>query len=286
MKRIIVAVPHSHTWLWTQICLTGLGRFPPKAEGFECKTILVDNSWEWSPSILGVVDTKLNEVASIVRNDAPLKLHGSALDSVLRWFECDYLMALETDVLALREGWLQWFVDQMAPDAYAVGALREDGDKWLSVSCTLYNASVLRTMDQPFAEKRGDEWWEPGKWITYQCRAKGIPEVICPSRLTGRHNALPLGTDYGPGQIVHLWAGSRASEPLRIPLEGDRFVIDNAEFLLRREARYWLDTVDADMRTHTLDMIRRCGFHKAPGERERKAAEFVRDCYRKEGLEL
>lgn len=134
MKKLIVAIPHSHTWFWTRTCLASLERNPPKAEHMEVQIVVVDNS-PWSPAARGL---------KTIPNYKSNKFHASALDCVVESYDFDYLMAFETDVLALRPTWLQWFVDQMRPSDYAVGHWHHE--QFINPSCTLYRGDVLRDM--------------------------------------------------------------------------------------------------------------------------------------------
>lgn len=145
MKRIIVAIPHSHTWFWTQTCLASLVRNPPKAEGYDVKIVIVNNS-PWSPAIEGALlfATQLN--ADVFVNPKSNKFHASALDAVVERYDCDLFMALETDVLALRPTWLQWFVSQMKCHDFAVGHWHHE--QFVNPSCTLYDGEVLRAMSE------------------------------------------------------------------------------------------------------------------------------------------
>lgn len=143
-ERIVVAIPHSHSWLWSQTCLASLQRNPPRAEGFNVEIVVVDNS-PWSPAIRGITDTSLGSGVKVIPNHKSNKFHASALDCVVEDYDFDYLMALETDVLALRPTWLQWFVDQMRPDDFAVGMWHHE--QFVNPSCTLYRGNVLRDMD-------------------------------------------------------------------------------------------------------------------------------------------
>lgn len=142
--KIVVAIPHSHSWFWVQTCVAALKRNPPVAKGFDVEIVVVDNS-PWSPAIKGISETPLGKGLTIVSNGKSNKFHASALDWVVEKFDFDYLMALETDVLALRPTWLQWFVDQIQPTTYfAVGHWHHE--KFINPSCTLYRGSVLREM--------------------------------------------------------------------------------------------------------------------------------------------
>lgn len=163
MKKIVVAIPHSHTWFWSQTCVASLLRNPPVAEGYEIQMVVVDNS-PWSPAIKGITDTWFGRSISLRKNPIYVaentkanKFHASALDYVVERYDFDYLMALETDVLALRSTWLQWFVDQMRDTDFAVGHWHHEN--FVNPSCTLYRGSVLRVM---------------AKW----CRANPEPDLL------------------------------------------------------------------------------------------------------------
>lgn len=148
MKKVVVAIPHSHSWFWTQTCIASLVRNPPKAEGCEVEIVVVDNS-PWSPAIRGIANTGLaqNPLTGHIQflpNFKSNKFHASALDCVVEDYEFDYLMALETDVLALRPTWLQWFVDQMRETDFAVGMWHHE--QFINPSCTLYRGDALRDM--------------------------------------------------------------------------------------------------------------------------------------------
>ncbi len=149
MKKIIVAIPHSHTWFWTQTCIASLLHYPPRAENCEVYVVVVDNS-PWSPSLRGITDTqwlgnhrlKLN--LNVYLNHKSNKFHATALDCVVEEFEFDFLMALETDVMVLKPTWLQWFMNQMHINDFAVGAWHHE--QFINPSCTLYRGEVLRRM--------------------------------------------------------------------------------------------------------------------------------------------
>lgn len=148
MKKLVVVIPHSHTWFWTATCIASLVRNPPKADGVSVSVIVVDNS-PWSPAIRGIPPllellAKHVDNVSIIPNMKSNKFHASALDSVVEKESFDYFMALETDVLALRPTWLQWFLDQLAPSDYAVGHWHHEN--FINPSCTLYRGEILREM--------------------------------------------------------------------------------------------------------------------------------------------
>src|SRR5678815_5217510 len=142
-KKIVVAIPHSHSWFWTQTCVASLQRNPPVADGYDVKVLVVDNS-PWSPAIKGITETALGRGVHVVPNHKSNKFHASALDCIVEVMNFDYLMALETDVMLLRAEWLQWFLGQMRHTDYAVGMWHHE--QFVNPSCTLYRASVLFDM--------------------------------------------------------------------------------------------------------------------------------------------
>lgn len=143
MKKIVCVIPHSHAWFWLQTCVSSLQRNPPCAKDYNVEIVVVDNS-PWSPAIRGISDTSLGSAVTIVPNTKSNKFHASALDCVIDSFDFDLFMALETDVLALRPDWLQWFVDQLRESDFAVGHWHHE--QFVNPSCTLYRGSVLRDM--------------------------------------------------------------------------------------------------------------------------------------------
>jgi hypothetical protein len=224
-------------FFWTQTCIASLLRNPPRAEGFEVEIVVVDNS-PWSPAIRGIIETQFqygfeNHVQDvelgIIPNHKSNKFHASALDCVVEKFDFDYLMSWETDVLALRPGWLQWFVDQMRPTDYAVGHWHHE--QFINPSCTLYRGDVVRemakwckanpeptllrwgpdfTLVQDLAEKKPErdyqDWFDSNvEWIIGPFADKrGWPAG---TRLKEKPSGQEKGVSwYEPGQMLHHWA--------------------------------------------------------------------------------
>lgn len=235
MKKIVVAIPHSHTWLWTQTCIASLVRNPLRADGYGVEMVVVDNS-PWSPAIKGVTCTNLAEYSNyrtrkveVIQNHKSNKFHASALDCVVEDYDFDLLMALETDVMALRPGWLQWFVDQMKDTDYAVGMWHHE--QFVNPSCTLYRGDVLRDMaawcrgnkepnllrwgplfgkSQPIHERQPErdylDWYgEQIEWIAGPFAEKrGWPAgTVLKESPSGQNKGVSW---YEPGQQLHHWA--------------------------------------------------------------------------------
>ncbi len=229
MKKIIVAIPHSHTWLWSQTCVACLQRNPPKADGYEVGIVVVDNS-PWSPAIKGISQTVLGFGVHITQNNKTNRFHASALDSIVERMDFDLLMALETDVMVLRPTWLQWFVDQLRPTDYAVGMWHHES--FINPSCTLYRGDVLRAMakwcktdapqdelrwgenfsntapldnnlplnENPAAVLQGIKNWVSGPFA----EKRGFNEgTVLKEKPSGQ---MKSGGWYEPGQQLHHWA--------------------------------------------------------------------------------
>ncbi len=269
MGKIIVAIPHSHTWFWTQVCVASLMRNPPVAEGFEVGVVVVDNS-PWSPAIRGVIELhpylKLWTIPNIKSN----KFHASALDYIVESYDFDYLMALEPDVLALRPTWLQWFVDQMRPTDYAVGHWHHE--QFINPSCTLYRGDALRKMMKWCKESAPQDELRWGHEFNKTAPLdnnipKGHPAVNdMLSWIAGpfaEKRGFPAGTIlkeqpsgqekgpgwYEPGQMLHHWAVNEGytyticpTQTTKVPAStgGERPVhtLYGVHFGLGREATY------------------------------------------------
>ncbi len=356
MKKICIAIPASHAWLWPQTCISSLLRYPPKAEGFEVQIVVVDNSWNWSPSIRGITETRLGDGVTIHNNTKLNKFHASALDDVIEHFEFDYLMALETDVVALHKDWLQWFVTMIEDGGrFAVGHWHHES--FVNPSCTIYRGDVLREMNAwckantseeqrwgdnfeksmklnpgdlgwvngPFADKRGWPeghrnalepsgkskgfgWYEPGQMLFHWATDRGYPYMVCntshtevsgaPAQTIYGQNQPDLATDqlelhqlWERGYTAHLWGGTRALDIIKHSVS-DQFVLKQTPIWLRREARFWLEAVDADVREKTIELIKTHGWHTqslgGPGgvERDAEAARYVNSIYREAGIPI
>lgn len=235
MKKVVVCVPHSHGWLYPQVSVSSLLKFPPLASGVESQIVVVDNGVGWSPAIRGITDTRLGEKVTVFDNPKGNKFHASALDAVIEHFDFDYLMAWETDVVALKHGWLQWFMDNLrdggfdegqTPPDYAASAWHHE--QFCNPSCTLYRREVLdRMMDfcknhpDPYTLRWGDRFSLTAPLdnnISDQRAAESVREWICGPFAEKR--GWPEGTVlkeppsgqfkgpswYEPGQQLHHWA--------------------------------------------------------------------------------
>lgn len=328
MKRVVIAIPMSHGWLWPQTCISALKRYPPSANDCECKIVVVNNAADWSDSSRGITDTRLGDGIEVIDNPSPYpgKCHGAALDTVIKGYEFDYLFALETDTVVLRHGWLAWFMDQLEPDSFAAGHWHIE--QFINPACTLYRGEALRAMLDwsqqnmsatlrwgpnfentaectdchpenlrgPFNERRG--WprgtvfretptgqmkgpghYEPGQALYHWARSDGwdyraVPTATAFKALHWPYQTLygedqPFSREYELGELAnagtayacHFWLGTGGLNILKHPITAhDRRYM---EYGLAREARFWLQGVDADVREQTIALIRKHGWHTA-----------------------
>lgn len=161
--------------------------------------------------------------------------------------------------------------------------------------------------EQPSGQMKSGGWYEPGQQLHHWAVEAGYTYTVCPSLTTKRAgDDLPLQTLYGasmpdPGRqleavemfgnafTAHLWGGTRALDILKHPVTC-QFVKANTPMWLAREARFWRHVVPPEIQEQTLDLIRKYGWHyRGQGsdhvsDRDREAAEFVRECYEAGGV--
>lgn len=218
MPRIVVAITHSYTWFWTQACLAALKRTLAEgaADGFGVEIVVVDNSWENSPSIYGVTKTRLGEGVRVVENKV-LHSHSVAIDIAFKssW-PMDYFVPIDSDCIVMRPSWLTEFLSRLRPTDYGIGALHSE----LGVCCSfaLYNAQAVKRMADASAANPDRHF----RWGDGFALSEPIPdghEEILKGPFSDRRG-WPPGTVlrerpagltrgpgwYEPGQMFHFWA--------------------------------------------------------------------------------
>lgn len=212
--KIIIAAAHSHTWFLTQTFITNLKAYTD----FDSvsSVVLVDNSWRWSPSILGISSTRLGDGIRLVQNRYPSKLHSSALDMVVEDLDADYLVTLETDCVLLQPDWLPKLVASIADSDYAAGAWHHE--LFINPSIAIYRMSALkRMMKWCRANKSNRCYWGDRFTNESELYYEELVECIGPfqdRRGWTRGTILkeqPTGQmkgpgHYEPGQMLYHWA--------------------------------------------------------------------------------
>lgn len=215
--KVVVAIPHSGSWFLTQICLQSLRNCPPMLNGVKAKIVVIDNSWDTSPSIRGVTDTMLDKDVWVYQNPRKTRTHGGALDLVVELENPDLLVTLETDVTATNPGWLEAFVMRMRSTDFVVGGWHEV-EKFANPSCAVYRGSVLQEMAAWSAKNDSTLL----RWGLNFEKANAMPEQEWLDRTSpfGERRGWPFGAQlkvpprmqeggpgwYEPGQQLFHWA--------------------------------------------------------------------------------
>jgi hypothetical protein len=94
---------------------------------------------------------------------------------------------------------------------------------------------------------------------------------------------------FGNAETVHLWGGTRALDIIKHDVTCE-FVKRNTPIWLAREARFWKHVVPPDVQAQTLELIRELGWHITGqgsdhvSDRDRAAAQYVKECYEAGGV--
>ena len=164
--KVIIAIPIAHTWLFNDICLSQLIKFDPGMS--DIRVVIVSNSYEWCPSIENMINLSARDdlpfPIEVVKNDRASKWHGTALDYVVEYYDCDYLFTMEPDVLVLSDDWLLWFMHQIGEEKekpnFSVGHWHGEG--FINPSATLYRMQILKDSLSVFrANQDPNMYWGP-----------------------------------------------------------------------------------------------------------------------------
>jgi hypothetical protein len=352
--RIVVAITHAMTWFWTQACVSALKRHltPAITDAYDVEIVMVDNSWDNSPSIYGITKTRLGEGIRIINNHQVSFCHSAAMDIAFKQsWPMDYFIPIDNDCIILKPNWFNEFMSRLRPTDYAVGGWHHQ--QWVYPSFAVYRGAPLKAMadasaankeyiyrwgDQfnqtapfdegheelvsgPFSERRG--WpagtvlketptgqlkgpghYEPGQQFHHWAVQAGYTYSTCPARtIRDDYRNIPLGTFYGVEQdspmgydesrdacwAMHMWAGTRALDMInkRGGDLNDHAIISNVDFWLEREGGWWLNQVDADVRTATLALIKQYGWTIQPRPDGRPDSEIrIKRWYQEGGVKF
>ena len=145
--KITIAIPHSNTWFLTQTCIAALKKHltPEYTDRFDFEIIIIDNSWDNSPSIYGITKTRLGEGVKVINNNAVSYCHSAALDQAFKasW-PMKYFIPMDSDVIIRKPNWLDEFLTRLMPTDYAVGDWHQH--EWVYPSFALYRGEVIKAM--------------------------------------------------------------------------------------------------------------------------------------------
>jgi hypothetical protein len=151
MKAVTCVIPHAYTVRWTQITVQSLLQHRNDAD---MDILIVDNSPIGNPSIRGITETPYGEKVRVVPSkDLVNTGHQLALDHAIDLVDTPWFLSWETDVRAMRDGWLDWMLSHVKDDFVAMAgwywdAGFEDGRHYISPAGALYRTSVLKSLKE------------------------------------------------------------------------------------------------------------------------------------------
>jgi len=149
MSFATVIIPHWRSPRWIQICLSSLQACKNNTP-FE--TWVVDNSP--GHDSIKAIDNRLSENVKIVTIPIEeMRTPALALDWAIDEIQTPWLFAAETDIRFMRDGWLDWYKNQMPDEHIAMigwywqlAPFEHDTRHYIAPSATLYNNEVLKIL--------------------------------------------------------------------------------------------------------------------------------------------
>ena len=148
-KKVTIVIPHGHTWKWTQVVVSS---FKKTKNNVDYDIMIVNNS-SWHNSIRGITETKLGEGVKVVDNWKPNRFHASALDCAIELIDTEYIFTAETDIMACKDGWLDWYLSFLEGEQknVAVGYYWDEGGyvhNYINPSATLYRTKPVQEFNK------------------------------------------------------------------------------------------------------------------------------------------
>jgi len=144
----------------------------------------------------------------------------------------------------------------------------------------------------PTGQLRGPGWYEPAQQLHHWAVENGYGFIVANTiHEIDSERQIPIGTFYTDSTIeeantVHLWGGTRALDILKHPVS-DPTVLNNFEYWLEREARYWKMVVDPKIQAETIELIKKHGwYNRDMTERGAQAVRQIHAAYAKGGVSI
>jgi glycosyltransferase involved in cell wall biosynthesis len=125
---VTIVIPNWNTGPLLRICLASLGRFTRTPH----RVVVVDNASDDASRVTAEGAAEQGLIDLITREDAKNEGapdHGAALDAGLAATKTPFLLTLDSDAWARREGWLTSFVEALGDKASHAGARKFPGGK-------------------------------------------------------------------------------------------------------------------------------------------------------------
>lgn len=162
--KVAIAMTHGHTAKWLQIVINSLKERKNQVEN----DIYVACSWPNHPSIKAITKNDLGDNVTLVECKKRLHSHATGLEDILDLIAdkgYKYFFTMETDCRAMKDGWLDWYVNFLEQDQNAgiAGFFWHEGDHHFNInpSATLYRMDMLLKYHKEVYANDEDIFWHP-----------------------------------------------------------------------------------------------------------------------------
>jgi len=232
MKKVAVALTHGHVAKWSQTSIYSI-KSKKNENPFD---IYVANSWPGHCSLKAITGTELGDGVTIIDCVRRKHSHAVGLDEILDLVhdKYEYLFTMETDCMAMKDGWLDWFLSFMRPEVGIAGFYWDEGRNHqnINASGTMYRMKMLwdyqqevrankdRVLYHPSGDKSCDE---PGQdssipdTVGVFSETRGIKNPT-PEQRQYIERGVPQAAWFEPGQWLYCRLQGEWQET-RVPVE-------------------------------------------------------------------
>jgi len=163
-NKVAVCMTHGHTAKWLQVVMNSM----KERRNETPNDVYVACSWPNHPSIKAISETELGEGVTLVECKKRLHSHATGLEEILDVIAnkgYKYMFCTETDCRAMKDGWLDWFVNFLEQDEKLgiAGFFWHEGSNHFNInpSGTLYGMDMLLQYHKEVYENDEDIFWHP-----------------------------------------------------------------------------------------------------------------------------
>jgi hypothetical protein len=164
MSRVAIALSHGHAAKWLQVIVNSLKTMDNDTDA----DIYVAATWPGHPSIKAITETSLGDNVTLMDCVRRKTSHATGLDEILELIwdkDYEFMFACETDCLACKPGWLDWYVQFMdgKPNVGMAGFFWQEGTNHYNInpSATLYRIDMLKKYHTEVTDNMEDVFWHP-----------------------------------------------------------------------------------------------------------------------------
>lgn len=164
MSKVAIALSHGHAAKWLQVIIHTLKTMDNDTKA----DIYVAATWPGHPSIKAITETSLGENVTIHECVKRRQSHATGLDEILEKITplgYEYMFCTETDCMACKPGWLDWFVSQIESkeNCAMAGFFWNEGTNHYNInpSATLYRVDVLARYHKEVLDNMEGMFWHP-----------------------------------------------------------------------------------------------------------------------------